>query len=235
MPAEFDARAAEVFERVAEEVFSDSESDTDEWLGVPALWEASRTEVRRRVEAYVRWELAWLAKKNESPVDVELGFGFDEEGAPLVLSGLDRQGRSATISLRGRIDRVDQHGSAGWLRVVDYKSGAAPTTGGYEDGALLQSALYIRAMAELGRGPVASGVFRSIKGAGKTANNGLLKESEVDRVLSFALSIPARVRAGLFEAVQARTSKIGPWQPGREITRSSAKISAQSRFDPASE
>ncbi|MEE9208532.1 MAG: PD-(D/E)XK nuclease family protein [Gemmatimonadota bacterium] len=236
LPSEFDARAAEVLDRVAEETFSAFESDSDEWLGVPALWEASRIEVRRRVENYLRWELAWLAKKNESPLEVELGFGFDEEDGPLVISGPDAQAQPASLLFRGRIDRVDRHGSAGWLRVVDYKSGSAPTTGGYDDGALLQSALYMRAMAELGRGSVASGVFRSIRGAGKTANSGLLKASEVDRVLSFALSIPARVRAGLFEAVQARTAKkISPWQPGREITRSSAVISARSRFDQASE
>ncbi|MEN8143648.1 MAG: PD-(D/E)XK nuclease family protein [Gemmatimonadota bacterium] len=236
LPAEFDNRAAEVFERVSEEVFGAFEADSDEWLGVPALWEASRAESRQRVEAYLRWELEWLARKNEQPVDVELGFGFDEEEGPLLISGLDRHEQPASLRLRGRIDRIDRHGSAGWLRVVDYKSGKAPTTAGYDDGALLQSALYIRALEDLGRSPVANGVFRSIKGAGKPANSGLLKANDVDRVLSFALSIPARVRSGLFEAVQARTAKkISPWQPGTEITRSDAVISSGSRFDQAAE
>ncbi|MFQ5745860.1 MAG: PD-(D/E)XK nuclease family protein [Gemmatimonadota bacterium] len=244
LPSALEGEALELFEAVAEETFVEFETRGDQWLGVRELWAVTREEVREKVAAYLAWELSWLAEHDERPEAVELSFGSgdgSEEGeavAPVVIEGRDRSGAPARLRLRGRIDRVDVHGSgeAAWKRIVDYKSGRAPTTGGYADGVLLQSALYMKALEILGRGPVRSGVFRSIKRPGRPQNGGQLNASGLDEVLAFALSIPDRVRAGLFEAVQARSeSKIPPWQPGIDVTRTTARISSGTRFDAVPE
>jgi hypothetical protein len=113
--------------------------------------------------------------------------------------------------------------------VVDYKSGGTPSPGGYDDGALLQTALYMQAVEQLDREEVRSGVFRSI--GMKSWNRAELKRERLGSVLEFALSIPSRIRAGLFEAVQAGSTPIAPWQPDRSLTRTEARIGAGSRFD----
>ena len=107
-----------------------------------------------------------------------------------------------------------------------------PRRGGYQDGALLQTALYMQAVSLMGLGSVDLGRYRSIRGK---ANVYPLKWSDIGPTLKLALSIPRRVRAGLFEAVQAASADIRNWQPGRDVTRTTAQLGGGSRFDPVAE
>jgi RecB family exonuclease len=238
LPPELDERASRVLEEVVDGVIADLESNRDEWLGLEPLWEVTRQEVRDKVTAYVEWELRYLSKKGERPIAVELQFGFAGQ-PPVELRGVDMGGQQARLLLRGRVDRVDRHGDErdGVLRVLDYKSGltSLPRQKGYLDGALLQTALYLMAVDALALGPVDSARYRGIGQPGDPANKYELKFSRAEPTLRLALSIPGRVRAGLFEAVQAGSASIASWQPGRDVTRSEASLKDGTRFDRLSE
>ncbi len=238
LPTELDERAARVLEDVSDRVISDLEANRDEWLGLEPLWEVTRQDVRDKVRDYLEWEIPHLARKGERPIAVELQFGFAGQ-PPVELRGVDMANEPARLLLRGRVDRVDRHGDeqGGVLRVLDYKSGltSLPRQRGYEDGALLQTALYMMAVDSLGLGSVDSARYRGIQQPGKPANKFELKFSRVEPTIRLALSIPRRVRAGLFEAVQAGSASIAPWQPGRDVTRNEASLVDGTRFDRLSE
>jgi RecB family exonuclease len=238
IPGSLDAAAAKRLDEVADRVIEEIEADQDQWLGLEPLWEVTRRDVRDLLRAYLEWELKHMAEKGERPIAVELQFGFGDR-APVELRGLDARGQQATLLLRGRIDRVDRHGEeeGGVLRILDYKTGltSLPLQKGYEDGALLQTALYMVAVDSLGLGPVDRARYRGLRTPGKPANKYDLRYSRVEPTLRLALSIPGRVREGLFEAVQAASATIAPWQPGRAVTRSEARLDDGSRFDRLSE
>ena len=81
---------------------------------------------------------------------LEMDFGMDDAGVEIPA------GEGATVLVRGRIDRVDDHGSH--LRVVDYKTGTDYGHGGksrvYRGGRRLQHALYTAAAAAVQGKPV---------------------------------------------------------------------------------
>lgn len=226
--------AAELLDRTLEQVCAEEES-RGKWLGLPSLWEATRQDVRRKLREYVDWELRHLAESGEVPARVELEFGFDP---PLHIDGTDVHGRPATLRLRGRIDRVDRQGEgeAAVHHVLDYKSSAVPSRGGYEDGCTLQGALYLRALQELGMS-VGKARYRVIKKPGDPTNGCEIKADSkwYDAAIPLALSIPARVRSGLFEAVAARRGKWLWYDPGPGIRRNEASIAEGHRFERPSD
>lgn len=238
VPEELDEDATRRLDEVTDRVIAEIEADEDEWLGLEPLWEVTRREVRDRVRRYLEWELRHMADKGETPIAVELQFGMGEH-APIRLRGRDVAGDPASLLLRGKIDRVDRYGDAhgGVLRVLDYKSGfsSLPRRKGYQDGALLQTALYMLALDAMDRGSVDRARYRGIRQPGDPANKYELKLSDAGPTLRLALSIPGRVRAGLFEAVQAASAPIAQWQPGRAVTRGEASLADGSRFDRLSE
>ncbi len=238
LPTSLDEPAARVFEDVADRVISDLEANRDEWLGLEALWEVTRQDVRDKVRTYLEWELPYLAKKGERPIAVELQFGFAGQ-PPVELTGLDMARQPARLLLRGRVDRVDRHGGeqGGVLRILDYKSGltSLPLKRGYEDGALLQTALYMMAVDSLDLGSMDAARYRGIQQPGDPANKYELKFHRVEPTVRLALSIPGRIRAGLFEAVQAGSASIAPWQPGKDVTRNEASLVDGTRFDRLAE
>ena len=97
-----------------------------------------------------------------APVMFEMSFGGNDDG----LSAIHIQGKSASGTLRGFVDRVDtwDHNQSSYFRVVDYKTGIKSFD--YCDiinGIGLQMLLYLFALAEsesriLGRNPVPAGV-----------------------------------------------------------------------------
>jgi RecB family exonuclease len=227
-PTSFDPRAHRHLDRAFEAICGAYEHAEGEWLGVPHVWRAKRAELRDRLERFLTWE---LEKARGSPIALELAFGLGKDRPAVDLSGADRCGAHQHLILGGRIDRVDRTGEAedAPLRIIDYKSGSyVPTAGAYKDGAGLQTALYMAAVQELGIGSAAEGVYRSLK---NRRNQSKLKASGVEAILRFARSIPARIRGGLFEAVQARSTAIAPWQPGPDLTRSTAHVTGGTRFD----
>ena len=96
---------------------------------------ALREDVRSFVEMIRGAPPPWTA--------LEMDFGMDDAGVPIP-AGEDR-----VVRVRGRIDRVDDHGSH--LRVVDYKTGSDfghdAKAGLYRGGRRLQHALYTAAVA----------------------------------------------------------------------------------------
>jgi hypothetical protein len=77
---------------------------------------------------------------------------------------------------------------------------------------------------------VESGSYRSIKKPGDAAKV-RWGEEKFERALTIALSIPARIRAGLFEPRAARSTAWKSYWPGLAISRVTARMEEGSRFD----
>ena len=231
-PAAFDDETRRDFEAAFESACGAYEEDEAAWVGVPHVWAATRDELRARLEAFIEWELD--PKRRATPAAVELAFGRGTERPAVDLSGPGLDGRPRRLLLAGRIDRVDRHDGAGGakLRVIDYKSGgqgAAPSPRAFQDGAALQAALYMAAVEALGLGRAETGSYRTVRAPGDRGRRG---PADVGPALELAREIPARVRRGLFEAVQACSMEIKDWQPGADLARSTARLSSGTRFDP---
>ena len=238
MPRSFDRRAEDAFTEAAAEVIVDREI-SDEWTGAPLLWRQECDAILVRVREYLAWELGHLAEKGERPFLIEHDFGDD---GGVRIEGVDVRDQPAWLRLRGRIDRVDLTGTGlpapdgpATSNVVDYKSGRTPSANDYVDGTALQAPLYMQALENEGH-KVGIGFYRSLKkGSGKyTQYAGKIRRSDTkyDASLRFALSIPGRIRAGLFEPV--RSLRAGRWpayEPDRGIARSAAHLPEGSRFD----
>lgn len=230
-PSTLTGEAADLFDRVSEETLQEAEDSGEQWLGEPALWRITREQVVEVVRAFLERELPRLDRQGAWPARLELEFG-DYPESEFRIEGSDPGGRSRSIRVRGRIDRVDaKPGKNGIeLHVVDYKWKSYPPSGGYKDGSVLQTPIYMRAAAVLANleGEVTQGYYRPI--IGKTVAAARLLARDAELPLQFALSIPPRIRGGLFEAVQARSAQIKPWQPGREVTRTAAALTGGHRF-----
>ena len=224
-PASLDRAAGERLEQIAEEVFAAAEQE-GAWLGHAALWRVTRRNLLAEVRDYLAWELPKLADKGELPWRNEYAFGY--EGEPVLVEGKDLAGRPRVLRLRGRVDRIDRlpagrKGSRPWHRVIDYKRSRCPSPRGYDDGSVLQAALYLYALERLGV-DVAVAVYRSIR---KKRNGAELKRTaeRYEAALRFALSIPDRIRAGAFEPVKAAAAGgWEDWEPPVEIVRSRAVL-----------
>ncbi len=218
---------------VCRHVFDKVEQEAELWLGLPSIWQLKRDHLREVVRGFVNWDVRALDRLKARPIAVEYEFGSDGS-APVRLKGLDNCGQPAELLLSGRIDRVDRAESGG-LRIVDYKLNRPPAKGRLKDGALLQSALYMWAWEHVSGTAVDEALFLSVKHPGQGSRSGLSAD-QVAEVLPFALSIPGRVRAGLFEPVQARSvSTISAWQAGGDVTRTDRALGAGNRFEPTDE
>ncbi len=238
VPPSFDRRAEAAFTEAAAEVIVDREI-SDEWTGAPLLWRQECEAILVRVREYLAWELGHLAEKGERPFLIEYNFGDD---GGVLIEGMDVEDRPAWLRLRGRIDRVDLTGAGppgpegpATSNVLDYKSGKTPSANDFVDGTALQAPLYMQALENAGH-HVGIGFYRSLKkGGGKyTQYAGKIRRNEAkyDVALQFALSIPGRIRAGMFEPV--RSLRAGRWpayEPDRGIARSAAQLPEGSRFD----
>jgi ATP-dependent helicase/nuclease subunit B len=203
------------------------------WMGDEALRPAREQEILGTLRRYVRWEMDEHAKESRratptrAPYRFEYAFGMDGEPE----AALVRDGR--TLRLRGRIDRVDaltDPAAAGWLYVVDHKSGASSLSpvGKYEEGAILQLPLYIHALESRFEGSkVWGGAYQVI---GKPARPGALhphtiKKGQVvradgvrtaeaaarlDAALDHALDHVDDIRGGVFPARIPGCSKSCP-------------------------
>lgn len=229
--AEFDEETRRSLAGAFEDVCRRYEEDERAWVGLPHVWAATRAELEDRLEAFVRWELE--APRRAIPHRVELAFGRGTAHPAVDLSGPGLDRRPHRLLLAGRVDRVDRLEAAGppRLRVIDYKSGgasSAPSPRAFQDGAALQAALYMAAVEALGLGRAESGSYRTVRDPGDRARRG---PADVEPALRIARDIPARVRRGLFEGVQAGSTSIRDWQPGPDLVRSAARLSSGTRFD----
>ena len=238
VPRSFDRRAEEAFTEAAAEVLGDRDM-SDEWTGVPLLWRQECKEISARVREYLAWELGYLAEKGERPFLIEHDFGG---AGGVLIEGVDVRKQAAGLRLRGRIDRVDLTGTglpgpegSATSNVLDYKNGKTPSANDYVDGTVLQAPLYMQALENTGH-KVGIGFYRSLRKArGRyTQHAGKIQRDDAnyDVALQFALSIPGRIRSGMFEPV--RSLRAGRWpayEPDRGIARSAAHLLVGSRFD----
>lgn len=241
LPTCFESRAEAAFEAAAEATLAQVRED-DRWLGNEELWTPAWQSIRDAVRDYLVWELPYLADKRERPLHLEYRFGYGEEDVRI--QARDVAGRSGSLRLCGRIDRVDQ-GPKG-LHVLDYKKASAPAGTQYQDGTVLQAALYLKVLEEAGH-PVAQGYYRTLKSkaAAPTAKYrtpdgrdyaqrpGLVERHKPDfeAALTFARTIPGRIRSGLFEPVLSWKSQgWARWYPDRDIARSRAQLTGCNRY-----
>jgi len=231
LPTEFTDRAHDAFETAAAEVLADARAD-DRWLGAEVLWEQQWERIRDNVRSFLEWELVHLAEKGERPELIEHSFGFGDD--PVYIEGEDTAGVGARLRLHGRIDRVDL-GTKGH-QVLDYKSGGTPGANDYDDGSALQAPLYMQALENDGR-EMSLGYYRSLKPSKRRLQYGgriERRQAKYDDALRYALSIPGRIRDGLFEPVASMKSKgWAPWHADRDVARSEAELSEGNRYEHA--
>jgi hypothetical protein len=229
LPQSLDDVAMRKLVSAAERVFVEREAQR-EWLGSPVLWRHRKRDILNTLTAYLRWELEYLAEKNETPIEFEFVLGGMDKFVPLV--GFDVKSNTVQMRVAGRIDRIDVDRSGKQL-VLDYKTKTIPPKKGYEDGATLQAPVYMEALRAMGR-PVLKGRYRALEspddpknGAEVTVNNG-----DYASALAIAYSIPDRVRRGLFEVHLARSLKKWPWyELDLSVRRTDAVIEVEDRYD----
>lgn len=224
-PGAFDVPARALYDEIAVRVLAEREA-RGEWLGLPVLWAVTRREMMRIVGEYLAWELPRFGDRQ--PHAREWAFGFD---APAVIEGKNLAGHPVRMHVRGKVDRVDRDRD-GTLYVVDYKSGFTPPAKEFEDGGALQGPLYMRALLGVPGHAVGAADYRSIKK--QRIERPIPWDSELAaRALAIACSIPARVRAGRFEPLAAKSlgKSWKSWWPGKDILRVTAFWPDGSRFD----
>ncbi|NIR44359.1 MAG: hypothetical protein GWN99_00355 [Gemmatimonadetes bacterium] len=248
LPPSLDDRAKQVFEETFERVCKkrlERQGAQREWVGLAALWAITRETLREELLDYLRIELEQMAETGERPFRCELSFGSDEV---LAIRGRDVAGMERTISVRGRIDRVDLEldDDTAVCSILDYKSGNVPGTKGYADGVAVQTPLYMKALSEMAvmqearervgaaGADVRRGRYRTLKKNGRARDKSVVEwgSEDFERALAIALTIPERVRAGRFELKRAKSAGDWAWwEPGLEVRRSNAGYEKGGRFD----
>ena len=114
--------------------------------GLPLSWELIRDQVAAELAAYLSEERRQAAVPRP---DTEAGGGWEPVAAEHEFQGVSIPAGNRELRFAGRIDRID--GSAGRLRIVDYKTGAAAreTAEGYREGRSLQLPVYLHAAAHV--------------------------------------------------------------------------------------
>jgi hypothetical protein len=201
-----------------------------DWLGTPVLWQVRRTTIQRQLEDFLTWELGGFVG-DEAPFLCE--YDLESKSGPVEIEHLDAYNQPRRLRLRGRVDRIDRATSMGTVvwRVVDYKSGDPPEPRHFRRGVALQTPLYMKALAAKEGVIVDVGRYRSLKDLKKRERAIDWGDDEFEKALRTAVSIPDRVRRGLFELALAHGENWAPWDPGIEIRRGSATLPVESRFD----
>ncbi|MBR9990560.1 MAG: PD-(D/E)XK nuclease family protein [Gemmatimonadetes bacterium] len=230
IPLALEGAAAARLDEVLNSVITARETRGD-WLGIDPLWAVTKDGLADTLRKYVAWELGHMNEKRERPAHCEYVL-IDADTNPVIVAGRDVRGRNVQMRLTGRVDRIDVDHN-GRYHVLDYKSGKTPSPKGYRDGVLLQAPLYAEALRQAGGLDMAGARYRSLKNPGDPKNGAAIT---VDRdpygtALTFAFSVPARVRDGLFEAVMAASSTWASWDPDLSVCRTRATLDAGSRFD----
>jgi len=115
-------------------------------VGLPLLWEMEREQMSRRLQAFLKRDYREVSFCPEA-FEVQFGLG-DEETAKAAPYFFPSQSIPFTldtgedVQLRGRIDRVDVDHERNCARILDYKTGKAPS-GCFAGGTALQLSLYL--------------------------------------------------------------------------------------------
>lgn len=122
--------------------------------------ELELAQLRETLDSFLQEELAYLRESPLKPRYFEMSFGFREKGSyPLfpVKKG------NATVSLMGRIDRIDVDAKHKFGLVADYKSSAQFKKSALELGTALQLPIYLKVMQEYLKLKPVGGEIISIK------------------------------------------------------------------------
>ena len=115
-------------------------------VGLPLLWEMEREQMSRRLQAFLKRDYREVSFCPEA-FEVQFGLG-DEETEKVAPYFFPPQSIPFTldtgedVQLRGRIDRVDVDHKRNCARILDYKTGRAPS-GCFAGGTALQLSLYL--------------------------------------------------------------------------------------------
>jgi len=163
---------------------------------------ASLAAMRQDLASLLSREAYTPEAQRNVPLRFELCFGFDFEGAFPALEWTLPSGR--TISIRGRIDRVDARPD-GTLEVIDYKSGQIRFKWGEIAGldrersvVTLQLAIYAEAAKQILGEQVSRAILRSTGSRGSTRESGLTQghlaehRDAIERFLDRALDLVAQ-------------------------------------------
>jgi hypothetical protein len=190
----------------------------------------------QRVDAIRRFVAAQSSGGLDAATATKLSeayFDFEAKRGPVEIEHLDAHNQPRRMKLRGRVDRIDRATTLGGIvwRVVDYKSGEPPQPRHFRRGVALQTPLYMKALAVKECVTVDVGRYRSLKNMKNRERTIDWGQDEFEKALRTAVSIPERVRRGLFELALANGETWAPWDPGIEIRRGSATLAVESRFD----
>ena len=115
-------------------------------VGLPLLWEMEREQLSRRLQAFLKRDYGEVGFCPEA-FEVQFGLG-DEETEKVAAHFFPSQSIPFTldtgedVQLRGRIDRIDVDHKQNCARILDYKTGKAPS-GCFAGGTALQLSLYL--------------------------------------------------------------------------------------------
>jgi ATP-dependent helicase/nuclease subunit B len=170
--------------------------------GRPLVWETRTRQMHRSLRRTLLADDVWRREHRATPRGVEVGFGVDGAELPAIEVRLD-SGR--TVSVRGSIDRVDEHEN-GSLTVLDWKTGSADK---YDDlkkepldlvggGSHLQLPLYAEAARQWHGQDVPVQAFYVLVDHGAARRGGEVDEQQDDRLHDALETLTAGVAAGVF-------------------------------------
>ena len=153
-------------------------------------WRRLRSDLRR----YLRFAAA--SESTHEPLELELGFGLEEDGLPAVtLAG-------GALKLSGRIDRVDVDSAARTALVYDYKTGGGVDPGAnWLERAKLQQALYMLAAEQLLGVEAVGGLYQPLRTADLRPRGAVRDDVDVDAKLFTSDRMPAQELRELIDAL----------------------------------
>ena len=171
--------------------------------GRPLVWELRTRQMHRSLRRTLLADDAWRRTTGAVPRKVELGFGLDDAELEAV-EVLLPSGR--TVSLRGSIDRVDEHPD-GSLTVLDWKTGkdrygalAEQPLDLVGQGAHLQLPLYARAAVAWHGRPTPVSAYYVVVDHDAQRRGGLVDQQQVDRLNVALETLTTGVNDGHFPA-----------------------------------
>ena len=192
---------------------------TDLGLG---LREIEQGRLTRAMRQYLEQRIAYERQSEITfrPFKLELDFGKEGTDYPVLeMSEGDR-----TIRLRGRIDRIDVAETPEGLRfrVIDYKSGSAPSSTDVRRGEMLQLPLYAMAVERLLFQNGAAGLFDlgywTLKKDGFKAISFGSWDDDQKALVSHVLDLVEELRRGVF-VVQSRMPNCESYCEYRNVCR----------------
>jgi hypothetical protein len=214
------------------------------WLGPGVLQPVARAELRRELEAYVRFEVAYnedgIQRPRTNAAKIIRSGAIQGEYA---FANVELEGGDVRFRLRGSVDRIDEgldervSGAERYLAAIDYKSSvhSTPAAGrkkGWDDGIVLQVPLYAAALAkERPEHVIARMEYRTLRNPEVVhqlclygVKGGEIVETpearaRLDAALVDAGEVITSIRDGELPAAPARSSGCPPYCPALDICR----------------